>query len=120
MTETAPPRAARIEQAIDALLRALIDRPPPPQRADHVATLTDDDEVDVDEADLAAIIADPIGSACRSEIAALGSYLLDTLGSIEELATVSDRIAGLDSVNKARRAAILDECWEDVDVGDDD
>ncbi len=120
MTTTAPPLAAKIEEAIDSLLRALIDRPPPQQRADHVVTTGENDEADVNEADLEAIIADPIGSACRSEIASLGSFLLDTLGTVEELEEASERIAGLDEVNKARRAAILDECWEDVEFADDE
>ena len=120
MTNTASPLAAKIERAVDALLRALIDRPPPEQRADHVVTTSEDDEVDLDEADLDAVIADPVGSACRSEIAALGSFLLETLGSIEELEAASERIAGLDGTNKARRTAILDECWEDAGIDDED
>ena len=119
MTKTAPPLAGRIEQAIDATLRALIERAPPEQRAEHVVTAVEIDEADVNEADLAAIIADPIGSALRSEIASLGSYLFDTLGTTDEIDEVADRIAGLDDANRARRAAILDECWADVGFEDD-
>ena len=62
-----------------------------------------------------------IGEAvCRSEIAALGFLLLETLGSVEELEKASDRIAALDAASRARRIAILDECWEDVGFDDED
>ena len=119
MTDTASRLAPKIERAINALLSALIERPAPEQRAEHVVTTTEIDDVDIDEADLDAITADPIGSALRSEIAALGSFLFDTLGTTDDIEAISDRIAGMDKVNHARRAAILDECWADVGLEDD-
>ena len=120
MTDTSSRLVPKIEEAINALLSALIERPAPEQRAEHVVTTTEVDDFDLNEADLDAITADPIGSALRSEIAALGSFLFETLGSTDDLDAVSDRIAGMDKANHARRAAILDECWSDVGLEDDD
>ena len=119
MSDTAAPKTAKIEKAIDALLRALIERPSPESRAEHVVTASDTDEADVDEEILDAIIADPIGSACRSEIASLGDFIFDMLSPTDELTTVVDRIAAMDEANKARRSAILDECWDELGVTDD-
>ena len=120
MTNTPAPNTAKLEQAIDALLRALIERPSPENRAEHVVTASDTDEAEVDEEILDAIIADPIGSACRSEIASLGDFLFDMLSPDDELATVVDRIAAMDEANKARRSAILDECWDELGVEDEE
>ena len=111
---------AKIEQAIDALLRALIERPPPAGRAEHVVTASDTDEAVVDEEILDAIIVDPIGSACRSEIASLGDFLFDMLSPDDELTTVVHRIAAMDEANKARRSAILDECWDELGAEDEE
>ena len=119
MTDTPAFDTTKIEQAIDALLRALIERPVPERRAEHVVTAADTDEGDVNDEILDAIIADPIGSACRSEIASLGDLLFETLGSTDEVTSVVDRIAAMDDANKARRSAILDECWDDVGLEDD-
>ena len=119
MTDMPAQDTKKIEQAIDALLRALIERPSPEQRAEHVVTPGDNEDSDVDEEVLDAIIADPIGSACRSEIASLGAFLFDILGSIDEVTSVADRISASDSANKARRSAILDECWEDLGLEDE-
>ena len=120
MTDTPAPKTAKIERAIDALLRALIERPAPENRAEHVVTASDTDDADIDEEILDAIVADPIGSACRSEIASLGDFLFDMLDPSDELATVVDRIAAMDAANKARRSAILDECWDELGVEDED
>ena len=120
MTDTPAPKTAKIEQAIDALLRALIERPSPESRAEHVVTASDTDDADLDEEILDAIIADPIGSACRSEIASLGDFLFDTLDGADELTTAADRIAAMDEANKARRSAILDECWVELGVEDEE
>ena len=120
MIEAAAPKTAKIEQAIDALLRALIERPSPESRAEHVVTASDTEEADLDEETLDAIIADPIGSACRSEIASLGDFLFDLLDPTDEITAVVDRIAAMDEANKARRSAILDECWDDLGTEDDD
>lgn len=122
MTDTvaAPDTTAKIERAIDALLRALIERPSPETRAEHVVTASDTDDAEVDEEILDAIIADPIGSACRSEIASLGDFLFDTLEPTDDLATIVDRIAAMDEANKARRAAILDECWDELGAEDEE
>ena len=60
------------------------------------------------------------GSACRSEIASLGDFLFDMLSPDDELATVVDRIAAMDEANKARRSAILDECWDELGVEDEE
>lgn len=120
MTETPAPNTAKLEQAIDALLRALIDRPSPENRAELVVTASDTDEADVDENILDAIIADPIGSACRSEIATLGDFIFDMLGPADEFQAVADRIAALDEANQARRSAILDECWDDLGAAENE
>ena len=120
MTNTPAPNTAKLEQAIDALLRALIERPSPENRAEHVVTASDTDEAEVDEEILDAIIADPIGSACRSEIASLGDFHFDMQSPDDELATVVDRIAAMDEANKARRSAILDECWDELGVEDEE
>lgn len=120
MTDTAAPNTTKIEQAIDALLRALLERPSPERRAEHVVTASDAEDTDVDDEVLDAIIADPIGSACRSEIASLGEFLFEILGMMDQVTTVADRIATMDDANKARRSAILDECWEDLGREDED
>ena len=120
MTDKSAPDTTKIEQAIDALLRALIERPSPERRAEHVATTGGSEDTEVDDEVLDAIIADPIGSACRSEIASLGEFLFETLGTIDEITPIADRIAAMDDANKARRLAILDECWEDVGLDDGD
>lgn len=119
MTKPSPRLAPKIEATIHALLSALIERPAPEQRADHVVS-TEGDDADLDEADLDAIIADPIGSALRSEIAALGGFLFDVLGGPDDLEAVAERIAAMDGANHARRAAILDECWSEVEFEDED
>ena len=120
MIDTATPQTTKIERAIDALLRALIERPSPDNRAEHVVTASDTDEADLDDETLDAIIADPIGSACRSEIASLGDFLFDTLDPADEMTAVIERIAAMDAANKARRSAILDECWDDLGADDED
>ena len=120
MIDTPAPTTKKIEQAIDALLRALIERPSPERRAEHVVTAADTDEADIDEEILEAIIADPIGSACRSEIASLGDLLFETLGSMDAMEAAIERIAALDEANTARRSAILDECWNDFDLEDEE
>ena len=120
MTDTPTSQTAKIEQAVDALLRALIERPSPERRAEHVVTGSDIEDADVDDEALDAIIADPIGSACRSEIASLGDFLFETLGSMDEITTAADRIAAMDGANEARRSAILDECWDDIGNEDED
>ena len=120
MTDTPAPNVAKLEKAIDALLRALIDRPSPEQRAEHVVTASNTDEADIHEEILDAIIADPIGSACRSEIASLGDFVFDTLGPTDEIEAVVNRIAALDEVSKARRSAILDECWDGLGAAEDE
>ena len=120
MTDTHAQDTAKIELAVDALLRALIERPSPERRAEHVVTPADTGDADVEDEVLDAIIADPIGSACRSEIASLGEFLFEILGSMDEVTPIADRIAAMDGANKARRSAILDECWEDLGLEDDD
>ena len=85
-----------------------------------MATTGGSEDTEVDDEVLDAIIADPIGSACRSEIASLGEFLFETLGTIDEITPIADRIAAMDDANKARRSAILDECWEDVGLEDAD
>ena len=121
MTNPSARLAPKIEATIHALLSALIERPAPEQRADHVVTANEGEDDDaLDEADLDAIIADPIGSALRSEIAALGGFLFDVLGGPDDLEAVAERIAAMDATNHARRAAILDECWSEVEFEDED
>ncbi len=120
MTNQGTPNTSKIEQAVDALLRALIERPAPAHRAEHVVSAADIDQTDDGEDDLNAIIADPIGSACRSEIASLGGFLFETLGTMDEISMVTNRIAAMDDANKARRTAILEECWETIDLEDDE
>ena len=119
MIDAPTSQTTKIEQAIDALLRALIERPSPESRAEHVVTASDTDEVDLDDETLDAIIADPIGSACRSEIASLGDFLFDMLDPTDEITAVVERIAAMDEANKARRSAILDECWDDLGTEDE-
>lgn len=119
MTDTSAPDTTKIEQAVDALLRALIERASPEHRAEHVVTAGGTEDADMDDEVLDAIIADPVGSACRSEIASLGEFLFETLGTVDEITPVADRIATMDSANKARRSAILDECWEDLGLEDE-
>ncbi len=120
MINTPPSQTTKLERAIDALLRALIERPSPESRAEHVVTASDTDEADLDEETLDAIIADPIGSACRSEIASLGDFLFDMLDPADDITVIIDRIAAMDEANKARRSAILDECWDDLGTEDED
>ena len=120
MTDAPAPNTAKLEKAIDALLRALIDRPSPEKRAEHVVTASDTDEADIDEEILDAIIADPVGSACRSEIASLGDFIFAMLGPTDGLEAVVNRIAALDQANQARRSAILDECWDGLGAAEDE
>ena len=96
------------------------DRPSPEKRAEHVVTASDTDEADIDEEILDAIIADPVGSACRSEIASLGDFIFDMLGPTDGLEVVVGRIAALDEANQARRSAILDECWDGLGAAEDE
>src|ERR1700712_2172914 len=65
---------AKIEKAMDALLRAIVEdeakRPASAARQPvDIATSAEIDEGDVISEDLDGIIADPVGMACRSEIA---------------------------------------------------
>ncbi len=80
----------------------------------YIVTAAEIDEGDVVAEDLDGIIADPVGVACRSEIAALGSLLFETIGTAEAVTTVLDRVAGMDLTNINQRRAILDEAWTHV------
>lgn len=115
-TQIAP---AKIERAMDALLRAIIENElrlstAGQVRAIYTVTAAEIDEGDVIEKDLDGIIADPVGVACRSEIAALGSLLFETLGTAEPAADVLARVAGMDLTNINQRRAILDEAWTHI------
>jgi hypothetical protein len=110
---------AKIERAMDALLHAILDdegRRPAPAAVDlsHVATAAEIEEGDVISADMDAIIADPIGVACRSELAALGSLLFETVGTSDDMGDVMDRVAGMQGANAERRREIIEEAWEHV------
>ena len=117
---TAPQIASdKIERAMDALLCAIIEnearlagkgRLP----AEDIATVAEIVEGDVISQDLDSIIDDPIGVACRSEIAALGSLLFETVGTAEKVDDVVSRVAGMDTAQESRRREILEEAWEHV------
>ncbi len=116
---TAPdPLAPKIEQAIDALLRAIIaaeGQGTAGGEGTHLSLIAIEiEEGAVTAANLDEIIANPVGAGCRGEIAALGSLLFDTVGTPDTMAAVVNRVAGLDGSNSARRAAILDEVWRQV------
>ena len=110
---------AKIEIAMDALLVAIQKNEagrPEPAGIDHahVATAAEIDEGDVISADLDALIADPVGVACRSELAALGSLLFETIGTTDHIGDVIDRVAGMDATHVERRYDILEEAWGHV------
>ena len=110
---------AKIEKAMDALLCAILKnearlagrgRLP----ADDVASAAEIVEGDVIDRDLDGIIDDPVGVACRSEIAALGSLLFETIGSTEKTEAVVSRVAAMDTSQATRRREILEEAWAHV------
>ena len=110
---------AKIEKAMDALLRAITENEARLSadghaRAIYIVTASEIDERDVISEDLDGIIADPVGVACRSELAALGSLLFETVGITEPAADVLDRVAGMDAASINQRRAILDEVWAHV------
>ena len=113
---TAPdPLVPKIEQAVDALLRAILATEVlQPPRIGRSLIAINIEEGAVTAADLDEIITSPIGMACRSEIAALGSLLFDTVGTPDPVADVVRRIAAIDAANGDRRAAILDDVWRQV------
>lgn len=83
-------------------------------RAIYIVAAAEIDEGNVIDKDLDGIIADPVGVACRSEIAALGSLLFKSLGTAEPTVDVLARIAGMDPACINQRRAILDEAWTHV------
>jgi hypothetical protein len=109
---------SKIERAMDALLRAIFEnearRPVPGSVLADVPTAAEIDEGDVISEDMDAIIADPFGVACRSELAALGSLLFETIGTHEHAGDVLNRIAEMQPDNVPLRHAIIEEAWEHV------
>lgn len=109
---------AKIERAMDALLQAILEneklRPTPAVDPAFAATAAEIDEGDVISEDMDAIIADPIGVACRSELAALGSLLFEIIGTHEHAGDVLDRIAAMRPDADHHRRAILEEAWEHI------
>ena len=111
------PLVPKIEQAVDALLRAILtaEGSRPNAGGARLSLLVIEIEEGATTAEnLDEIIANPVGTACRSEIAALGSLLFDTVGTSDTMAAVVNRVAGLDQANSERRGAILDEVWRQV------
>ncbi len=114
---TAPdPLAPKIEQAVDALLRAIVEAEGPQPgaagaRLSLIAINIEKGAVTAENLD--EIIANPVGLGCRSEMAALGSLLFDTVGTPDTVADVVKRIAG-DGDDSVGRVAILDEVWQQV------
>ena len=109
------PLAPKIEQAVDALLRAIIATEElQPSSIGRSLIAINIEEGAVTAADLDEIIASPIGMACRGEIAALGSLLFDTVGTQDHITDVVHRIAGMDPGHDSRRVAILDDVWKQV------
>ncbi len=116
------PTPAKIEQAIDALLRLIVANDTKRQNgaaSPHTIDPADMESGELIDSDLDEIIADPIGCACRSEVMALGGLLFETLGTIDHLADVVERIAGLDQASKRQRGTILDECWQGIGSEDE-
>ena len=109
------PLVPKIEQAVDALLPAIIATEGlQPSSIRRLMIAINIEEGAVTAADLDEINASPISMACRSEIAALGSLLFDTVGPLDTVAVVLRRIAGMDDANEERGAAILDDGWRQV------
>ena len=110
---------SKIEKAIDALLRAIVENEARlsaagQARAIYIVTAAEVDEGDVIAEDLDGIVADPVGVACRSEVASLGSLLFETIGTTAAPADVLQRVAEMDLSNINQRRAILDEVWAHV------
>ena len=109
------PIAPKIELAVDALLRAIIATEKlQPSSIGRSLIAINVEEGAATAADLDDIIISPISMACRSEIAALGSLLFNTVGKLDPVADVVWRIAGMDAGNGDRRPAILDDVWRQV------
>ena len=117
---------AKIEKAMDALLCAIVENEARlaasgSARAIYIVTAAEINEGDVSPKNLDSIIADPVGIACRSEIAALGSLLFETLGAMDKIGQSLERIAGMDPVSINQRRAVLEEACSHVgpegDVG---
>ncbi len=99
------PLASKIEQAIDALLRAIIATEglgTAGSLGAHLSLIAIEEGA-VTAENLDKIIANPVGAACRSEIAALGSLLFDTVGTLDTMAAVVDRVVGLDQTGENAR-----------------
>ena len=116
------PDTGRAEKALDALLRAAIDsdekRPAkgklaatPFKAPDRIPTRT--------EAQVSALLADPVGAALRLGIWRLGVHLFDAIGSTDGMHEVLDRVAEMDPARGGQRATIIDHAWNGIGAGAD-
>jgi hypothetical protein len=116
-------KVARIEDALDQLLRAIDandrDRELQPRMPTKVIPADEFPKPPDHELEIRDILRDPVGHALRREIKSLGGHLFRILESTNGLKAVLERVAGREPSNYTRRATILNEQWHGIGAGND-
>lgn len=107
-----------IETAVDALLQIIVKGErerfaaanPEPKPRDFAI---DTPSLTRDPPDLAGLISDPIGTACRAELRRLG-HSIHAAGGIDALDEAIVHIAEMDMSHADWRAIVLETAWGEI------
>jgi hypothetical protein len=109
------------DRALDALLSAIINNPPPasqePIRSTPIRWQDPKAIPPRGSVNLPLLIRDPIGTACRAEIRRIGVELFRLTGSTGAMRKVAERVAERDPSKEGRRASIIDSAWNGIGEG---